>query len=398
MLEIVDVSRHFDAFLALDKVSLHIEAGEFFTLLGPSGCGKTTLLRLIAGFDQPDGGDILLDGKSILPASPEHRPLHTIFQNYALFPHMTVAENVAFPLRMAGIAKKDIQGRVAAALENVRLPDKARQYPDALSGGQKQRIAVARALVNRPRLLLLDEPLSALDAKLREQMQIELINLQKDIGITFIYVTHDQSEALALSHRIAVMDSGRIVQVDVPERLYGFPNSRLVADFIGKCNLLEGRVRDQQGDFVTVELDGLGIVHVCRSETHFAAGSHCTLTLRPEKIRIGRSSAGAIPGGHTSSIHGACDTGPSMACASDTKTSMSVAATVSPADDGSHFTGRVHDLLYLGDVTVYLVTLANGVLLETLLANSASGRTNFFEVGDQVEVAWSCDAGHLVLD
>ncbi|MCX5869647.1 MAG: ABC transporter ATP-binding protein [Deltaproteobacteria bacterium] len=360
MLEIVDVSRHFDTFLALDKVSLHIKAGEFFTLLGPSGCGKTTLLRLIAGFDQLDGGDILLDGKSILPASPEHRPLHTIFQNYALFPHMTVAENVAFPLRMAGIAKKDIQARVAEALEDVRLPDKARQYPDALSGGQKQRIAIARALVNRPRLLLLDEPLSALDAKLREQMQIELINLQKDIGITFIYVTHDQSEALALSHRIAVMDCGRIAQVDVPSRLYGFPNSRFVADFIGKCNLLEGKVRDQQGDCVTVELDGLGIVYVCRSETKPAIGSRCALTLRPEKIRI--------------------------------------APTVRPADDESHFTGHVHDLLYLGDVTVYLVTLANGVLLETLLANSASGRANFFEVGDQVEVAWSCDAGHLVLD
>ena len=361
MLEIVDVSRQFDAFLALDKVSLHIEAGEFFTLLGPSGCGKTTLLRLIAGFDQPDGGDILLDGKSILAAPPERRPLHTIFQNYALFPHMTVAENIAFPLRMAGIVKKDIQARVAKALEDVRLPDKARQYPDALSGGQKQRIAIARALVNRPRLLLLDEPLSALDAKLREQMQIELINLQKDIGITFIYVTHDQGEALALSHRIAVMDCGKIVQVDVPERLYGFPNSRFVADFIGKCNLLAGRVREQQGDSVIVELDGLGPVHVCRSETQFAAGSRCALTLRPEKIRI-------------------------------------TAATVNPADEESHFTGYVHDLLYLGDVTVYIVTLANGILLETLLANSASGRTNFFEVGDQVAVAWSCDAGHLVLD
>ncbi len=360
MLEIVTVSRHFDAFLALDKVSLHIKAGEFFTLLGPSGCGKTTLLRLIAGFDQPDGGDILLDGKSILPAPPEHRPLHTIFQNYALFPHMTVAENVAFPLRMAGIAKKDIKARVAEALDDVCLPDKASHYPDALSGGQKQRIAIARALVNRPRLLLLDEPLSALDAKLREQMQLELINLQKDIGITFIYVTHDQSEALALSHRIAVMDHGRIVQVDVPSRLYGFPNSRFVADFIGKCNLLEGKVREQQGDFVTVELDGLGPVHVFRSEANFTAGSHCALTLRPEKIRI--------------------------------------AATVSPADDESHFTGYVHDILYMGDVTIYIVTLANGVLLETLLANSGSGRTNFFEVGDQVEVAWSCDAGHLVLD
>jgi len=378
LLEIVDVSRRFDAFLALDRVSLQIEAGEFFTLLGPSGCGKTTLLRLIAGFDQADGGDILLDGKSIIATPPEYRPLHTIFQNYALFPHMTVAENIAFPLRMAGCAKKEIQSRVGEALENVRLPDKAGKYPDSLSGGQKQRIAIARALVNRPRLLLLDEPLSALDAKLSEQMQLELINLQKDIGITFIYVTHDQSEALALSHRIAVMDHGRIAQVDAPSRLYGYPNSRFVADFIGKCNVLAGHVREQQGDCVTVELDGLGPVHVCRSETNFGVGSRCALTLRPEKIRIGRFSS--IPG------------------ASDTMTSMSVADTVSPLGDESHFTGYVHDLLYLGDVTVYNVTLSNGILLETLLANSASGRTNFFEVGDRVEVAWSCDAGHLVLD
>ncbi len=368
MLELVTVSRKFDTdngsgtgtFLALDKVSLRIEAGEFFTLLGPSGCGKTTLLRLIAGFDQPDGGDIFLDGKSIIATPPEHRPLHTIFQNYALFPHMTVADNIAFPLRMAGVAKKEIEARVAEALEGVSLPDKAKQYPDALSGGQKQRIAIARALVNRPRLLLLDEPLSALDAKLSEQMQIELINLQKEIGITFIYVTHDQSEALALSHRIAVMNHGQIVQVDEPSRLYGYPGSRFVADFIGKCNLLAGTVKEQNGDCVTVELDGLGLVSVCRSEARLGSGRRCVLTLRPEKIRI--------------------------------------ADMVSPIGDESHFTGRVHDMLYLGDVTVYNILLANGILLETLLANSASGRTNFFEVGDQVEVAWACDAGHLVAD
>jgi spermidine/putrescine transport system ATP-binding protein len=378
LLEIVDVSRHFDAFVALDKVSLHIEAGEFFTLLGPSGCGKTTLLRLIAGFDQPDGGDILLNGKSIIAVPPEDRPLHTIFQNYALFPHMTVAENIAFPLRMARVSKQDIRTRVAEALEDVRLPDKGSQYPDALSGGQKQRIAIARALVNRPRLLLLDEPLSALDAKLREQMQIELIDLQKDIGITFIYVTHDQGEALALSHRIAVMDHGRIVQVDEPTRLYGYPGSRFVADFIGKCNLLDGKVSEQQGGRVTVELDGLGSVYVCGMESQFAVGSRCALTLRPEKIRISRSSA--IPG------------------ASDNLSAPSDPSPLSSFDGESHFPGYVHDMLYLGDVTVYNVTLANGVLLETLLANSASGRANFFEIGDQVDVAWSCDAGHLVLD
>jgi spermidine/putrescine transport system ATP-binding protein len=361
LLEIKDVSRHFGSFVALNGVSLTIEAGEFFTLLGPSGCGKTTLLRMIAGFDQPDGGDILLDGKSIIDAPPEQRPIHTIFQNYALFPHMTVAQNIAFPLRMAGCAKNEIDGRVAKALEDVRLPDKGKHYPDALSGGQKQRIAIARALVNRPRLLLLDEPLSALDAKLREQMQLELINLQKEIGITFIYVTHDQGEALALSHRIAVMNQGHIIQVEEPSRLYGFPNSRFVADFIGHCNLLDGVVTSVEEGRAQVELDGLGTVHaVIQPNTTVEAGNRCTLTLRPEKTHISTS----LP----------------------------------QEDDAVHFSGVVHDMLYLGDVTVYKVELPNGMIVEALLANSTPGRARFFEVGDSVEVAWRFDAGHLVME
>ncbi len=361
LLEIKDVSRNFAGFTALDKVSLAIAAGEFFTLLGPSGCGKTTLLRLIAGFDQPDGGDILLDGKSIIATPPERRPLHTIFQNYALFPHMTVADNVAFPLRMVGCNKAEIERRVSAALKDVSLPDKAGHYPDALSGGQKQRIAIARALVNRPRLLLLDEPLSALDAKLREQMQLELIKLQKEIGITFVYVTHDQGEALALSHRIAVMNHGAIAQVDEPSRLYGFPRSRFVADFIGHCNLLAGKVMQLQGDRVLVELAGLGAVQVMMPpDVTVEVGSACTLTLRPEKINISSS--------------------------------------LSQDEVQAHFKGVVHDMLYLGDVTVYKVELVNGMLVEALLANSSPGRARFFEVGDQVEVAWLSDAGHLVMD
>lgn len=347
--------------MALDRVSLTIEAGEFFTLLGPSGCGKTTLLRMIAGFDQPDGGDILLDGKSIVGVPPERRPIHTIFQNYALFPHMTVAENIAFPLRMAGCGKDDIRSRVSEALADVRLPDKGGHYPDALSGGQKQRIAIARALVNRPRLLLLDEPLSALDAKLREQMQLELINLQKEIGITFIYVTHDQGEALALAHRIAVMNHGHFIQVDEPSRIYGFPNSRFVADFIGQCNLLEGVVTSLQEDRASVELDGLGSVQsVIQPDAAIAVGKRCTLTLRPEKTRI--------------------------------------STTLSQGADEAHFKGVVHDMLYLGDVTVYKVELANKVMMDALLPNSAPGRARFFEVGDEVEVAWRFDASHLVMD
>ena len=359
MLEINAVSRSFGDFVALNKVSLHIQAGEFFTLLGPSGCGKTTLLRLIAGFDQADSGQILLDGKSLCALPPEKRPVHTVFQSYALFPHMTVAENIAFPLRMAKMSKAEIDHRVAEVLDDVRLPDKARHYPDAVSGGQKQRIAIARALVNRPRLLLLDEPLSALDAKLREQMQIELINLQKEVGITFVYVTHDQGEALALSHRIAVMNKGEISQIDEPSVLYSYPDNRFVADFIGQCNILDATVLSCTEQKVDIVIAGLGeLAATANPEISFKSGDNCALTLRPEKIRL--------------------------------------AATLEAGSDEVLFSGKVHDMLYLGDVTVYIIELANGVLIEAMLANDAPGRTRLFDTGDAVQIAWRIDAGHLV--
>lgn len=362
MLDIRDVSRRFGDYQALNRVSLQVEAGEFFTLLGPSGCGKTTLLRAIAGFDNPDSGDILLDGKSLLALPPEKRPVHTVFQSYALFPHLSVADNIAFPLKMAGLGKADITQRVAKVLDDVRLPDKARHFPEELSGGQRQRIAIARALVNRPRLLLLDEPLSALDAKLREQMQIELINLQKDVGITFIYVTHDQGEALALSHRIAVMNQGEISQIDEPATLYSCPDNRFVADFIGQCNLLPAQVITQDSNHTRIHIDGLGELSVLSNpEIDFAAGNECALTLRPEKIRLARE--------------------------------------VAPDTDDVHFKGLVHDTLYLGDVTVYIIevgTPAKPVRIEALLANNAPGRARLFDTGDAVEICWPATAGHLV--
>ncbi len=359
VLEVVDITRRFGDFTALERVSLQITGGEFFTLLGPSGCGKTTLLRIIAGFDQPDSGEILLDGKPLLPIAPEQRPVHTVFQNYALFPHMTVADNIAFPLRMAGVDRREIRRRVAEALASVRLADKGRRYPDALSGGQRQRIAIARALVNRPRLLLLDEPLSALDAKLREQMQLELINLQKEVGITFVYVTHDQGEALALSHRIAVMNAGRVAQIAEPTELYSYPQDRFVADFIGQCNLLEGQVLALDEGSARVQLDGLGEIDAELGHGHaFTEGSPCALALRPEKVRLG----------------GALQAAPGEVCLS----------------------GEVHDTLYLGDVTVYLVELANGLRLQALLANNAPGRSRLYEVGEAVQVAWHRSAGHLL--
>ncbi|MGE5768973.1 MAG: ABC transporter ATP-binding protein, partial [Betaproteobacteria bacterium] len=242
LLEIRNVTRRFGQLEAVKDVSLDIEAGEFFTLLGPSGCGKTTILRMIAGFDEPDEGELFLDGKPLAGTPPEKRPVHTVFQSYALFPHLTVAGNIAFPLEMAGRSRDEIRRRTGETLALVHLEDKGDAFPHELSGGQKQRVALARGLVNKPRLLLLDEPLGALDAKLRERMQGELIALQREVGVTFVFVTHAQQEALALSHRIAVMNEGRIEQLDSPEVLYSAPENRFVADFIGNINLIDVEV------------------------------------------------------------------------------------------------------------------------------------------------------------
>ena len=357
LLDIQNVTRRFGNFTAVDGVSLAIEAGEFFTLLGPSGCGKTTLLRMVAGFDLPDGGAILLDGRDLATQPPELRPVRTVFQSYALFPHMTVANNIAFPLKMAKTDAAQIPGKVGEALEDVRLIGFGKRYPHELSGGQKQRVAIARALVTHPTVLLLDEPLAALDAKLREEMQLELINLQKEVGITFVYVTHDQTEALALSHRIAVMNAGRVEQLDEPSRIYGFPRTRFVADFIGHCNLLSGPVSTNAGGIVSVDVPGLGPVRVAANST-LAAGRPGTVALRPEKIRI---------------------------------------AAAAPTDTpDNHVRGIVSDLLYMGDVTVYIVDTPSGPRIEALLANSSIGRAKFFEVGDSVEMSWPLGAGHFI--
>ena len=357
LLEIQNVTRRFGDFTAVDNVSIGIEAGEFFTLLGPSGCGKTTLLRMIAGFDLPDGGRVVLNGEDLANRPPEQRPVRTVFQSYALFPHMTVEGNVAFPLRMAKTPAGEIPARIAAALEDVRLQGLGKRYPHELSGGQKQRVAIGRALVTHPTVLLLDEPLAALDAKLREEMQLELINLQKEVGITFVYVTHDQTEALALSHRIAVMNKGRVEQLDEPSRIYGFPRTRFVADFIGQCNLLSGPVTPGGDGVVILTVPALGEVRVA-TDSKLPPGRPGTVALRPEKIRI--QSAG--PG--------------------DTR--------------DNRFPGTVADMLYLGDVTVYKVATPGGMRVEALLANSQSGSARFFEVGDAVELSWAIDAGHFI--
>lgn len=359
LLEIRNVTRRFGSYTAVDNVSIDVQAGEFFTLLGPSGCGKTTLLRMIAGFDLPDSGQILLDGKDMVGTPPEKRPVHTVFQTYALFPHMTVADNIAFPLRMAGKTPLEIKTRVGEVLDRVRLPNFGNRFPHELSGGQKQRVAFARGLVNRPRLLLLDEPLGALDAKLREEMQIELINLQKEVGITFVFVTHAQDEALALSHRIAVMNRGNVEQIDEPSKIYSFPQNRFVADFIGKISIMNANVVEAAPSHLKLAIGNLGEVTAAGKEG-VKVGDNGVMAIRPEQVRISNHADG-----------------PQLK---------------------NHFIGKVHDFLYVGDVTTYIVELPNGAYIEALLPNSAPGRAKFFEVGDQVGVSWRHDAGIFLND
>ncbi|HTV38807.1 MAG TPA: ABC transporter ATP-binding protein, partial [Xanthobacteraceae bacterium] len=244
MLRIEGLSKRFGSFAAVDHLSLDIQSGEFFALLGPSGCGKTTLLRLIAGFERPETGRILLDGVDLAPVPPHRRPVNMMFQSYALFPHLSVEANVSFGLKQEGLPQREIAGRVADMLALVKLEGFGRRKPHELSGGQRQRVALARCLVKRPRVLLLDEPLAALDRKLRDATRFELMELQRQLGLTFIIVTHDQSEAMIVADRIGVMDRGRLMQVAAPEEIYQRPNSRWVADFVGDINLFEGRVGD----------------------------------------------------------------------------------------------------------------------------------------------------------
>lgn len=285
-LEFRGVSKRFGVIQAVDGVSLGLKKGEFFSLLGPSGCGKTTMLRLAAGFEEPDAGRVFLDGRDITDMPPNKRKVNTIFQSYALFPHMTVRENIGFGLTIAKRPKAEIRAAVDRMLELIRMTGEADKKPDQLSGGQRQRVAVARALVNKPDVLLLDEPLAALDLKLRQKMLIELDLIHDEVGITFLYVTHDQAEAMSLSDRIAVMDRGRIEQVGTPAEIYEAPRTSFVAAFIGDTNFLEGRVLEGlEGDYCRVAVDGLPEI-LCYNDRGLAAGQPITLSVRPEKVHI----------------------------------------------------------------------------------------------------------------
>ncbi|MCS6782194.1 MAG: ABC transporter ATP-binding protein [Gloeomargarita sp. SKYBB_i_bin120] len=271
---------------AVAGVDFTVQAGEFFALLGPSGCGKTTTLRLIAGFETPDRGDIRLGDRSLLGLPPFRRPVHTVFQNYALFPHLTVARNIAFGLEMRGVSRREIRSRVGEMLALVRLDGLAHRYPRELSGGQQQRVALARALIQKPQVLLLDEPLGALDLKLRRQMQSELKQMQQQLGITFLYVTHDQEEALTLADRLAVMQGGRLLQVGTPQQVYEHPTSYFVADFIGESNFLPGTVVEHHPPWLLVRLTNDHLVRVHHSEPTYSPGAEVTLMIRPEKVHL----------------------------------------------------------------------------------------------------------------
>lgn len=339
--ELTEVTRRFGGFTALAGVSLQVRRGEFFSLLGPSGCGKTTLLRLIAGLDLPDAGSLHIGGRG-MEAVPAHlRPVNTVFQSYALFPHLSVRENVAFGLRMKKVPPAETDRRVARVMELVEIAGMASRRPAQLSGGQKQRVALARALVNEPEVLLLDEPLGALDLKLRQQLQIELRALQKRLGLTFIYVTHDQDEALVMSDRIGVMNAGRIEQLGDARELYERPRTRFVADFLGQCNLLEGVVtRIEIGPTPRLQLQtALGEIIVAAPAHRRAVGERCTLALRPEKVAL----------------------------------------VATPGPGGNAFRVRVSEVVYTGADSAY--SLTGGVSLKARQLNGGSG-TPGWKVGD----------------
>ena len=329
------VTKRFSDFVAVEHADFDIAEGEFFSMLGPSGCGKTTTLRMIAGFEQPTSGRILLQGEDVSRTPPHKRDVNTVFQNYALFPHMNVFDNVAFGLRNKKTKESVVKERVTELLEVVRLPEFAQRKPNQLSGGQQQRIALARALVNLPKALLLDEPLGALDLKLRQVMQLELKRIQREVGITFIFVTHDQEEALTMSDRIAVMTQGRVDQIGTPTEIYHSPSSTFVAGFIGTANLLPVTVRSQDADRVTVDSDFGGQFSVPARGHSYGSGTGATLMVRPERLvpagapLYGGEAAGTIEATVTSLVF----QGPVVRCQVRTRTGADLVAHLGPEDD-----------------------------------------------------------------
>ncbi len=350
------VSKRYGDTVAVNNVSLDINKGEIFCLLGGSGCGKTTLLRMLAGFETPSSGALYIDGQNLADIPPYERPVNMMFQSYALFPHMSVEANISFGLEQERITRPEIKRRVAEILDIVKLGDYAKRKPHQLSGGQRQRVALARALVKRPKLLLLDEPLGALDRKLREHTQFELISIQEKLGVTFVVVTHDQEEAMTLASRVGVMNRGEIVQVGTPRDIYEFPATRFVADFIGSVNLFDGKLSEDEPEFVRVGCPQLPAPVYIDHGMSAPPGADCWVAIRPEKIELGRTA----PAG---------------------------------PDNWAH--GVVQGIAYLGDMSVYLIRLDSGREVRVTQANRTRKPEEQFKWDESVYLCW--DAGSPVV-
>jgi putrescine transport system ATP-binding protein len=362
LLRIDAVVKKFGAVRAVDRLSLDIREGEFFALLGPSGCGKTTLLRMLAGFETPDQGRILLDGKDIAQILPHQRPVNMMFQNYALFPHLSVRDNIAFGLKRMGMPRGEIYQRAAEMVGLVQLDGLENRKPDQLSGGQKQRVALARSLARRPRVLLLDEPLAALDKKLRESTQLELMEVQRRLGMTFIIVTHDQQEAMTVADRIGVMDAGRLEQVATPRQLYESPGSRWVAEFIGEVNIFEGQAQSGEAGRLAVSTRDAGTIIVARPSE--PTGKNVCVAIRPEKIKLSRR-------------------GP----ASDALNANAI----------NRLEGVVTEVSYLGGLTSYKIKLDSGAILRSSMTNTARIDIDSYHASQRV-VAWFTPDDCVVLE
>ena len=360
-LQIQDVVKDFNGFKAVNHVSLDIAKGEIFALLGSSGCGKSTLLRMLAGFEQPTSGRIVLEGRDLAGLPPYQRPMNMMFQSYALFPHLTVWDNIAFGLRREGLPSGQVAERVEAMLKLVQLSKFAKRKPHQLSGGQQQRVALARSLAKQPRLLLLDEPLGALDKKLREQTQIELVNIIESVGVTCVMVTHDQEEAMTMASRIAIMSEGRFLQVGAPGDLYETPATRFVADFIGNVNLMAGTLDEDEADHCVV--GSADCRHYVGHGITGTQGMAVTVALRPEKIHLSRHQ----PQGHDGQ-----------------------------PDPYNTARGTIKEMSYFGSYTVFHVQLGSGAMLKVSMANTQRHRDDSFTWGDEVWAHWSRSA-HVVL-
>jgi putrescine transport system ATP-binding protein len=358
--EIERITKSFGDFKAVDDVSLKIYKGEIFCLLGASGCGKTTLLRMLGGFETPTSGRILIDGEDMTGVPPYERPVNMMFQSYALFPHMNVEQNVAFGLKQDGVPKPEIAERVATMLELVKLGGFAQRKPHQLSGGQRQRVALARSLVKRPKVLLLDEPLGALDKKLREHTQFELIGLQDKLGVTFLVVTHDQEEAMTLASRIGVMDHGEIVQAGTPSEIYEFPSSKFVADFVGSVNMFEGKLLEDEPEYVRISSEELGATIYVSHGISAAPEAVVWAAVRPEKIFMSTAPPQGTGHGTDNVVRGA-----------------------------------VQDIAYLGDLSIYLVKLPTGKVVRVTQPNT-SRHAEAITWEQQVYLSWDASSPVVV--